>query len=119
MKLLIVDDSSKFRVLLKSICRDLFEEIIECEDGDQAVEICKQEKPDFVLMDIKMKRVNGLSATRQIKEFLPAIQVIILSQFRDQLFIDEAFSVGALGYVNKENISAIETIIKETGAFNK
>lgn len=113
MKLLIVDDNPKIRFLLRNLCEHLFEDIYECEDGDEAIKFCRIEKPEWVLMDIKMKRVDGFIATREIKKSVPDTRIIMISQYKDHNFIEEAYRSGAVNFINKENLVNIESIISE------
>lgn len=113
MKLLIVDDNAGMRKMLKSICGYLFNNIIECDDGDCAVRIYREEKPDWVLMDIKMKRMDGISATREIKSNHPGAKIIIVSQYNDDYVIDDAKNSGAFDFVNKDELLKVFNIIKE------
>jgi CheY-like chemotaxis protein len=113
MKLLIVDDNAEIRKMLKSICSHMFYQILECDDGDLAIELYKDERPDWVLMDIKMKRMDGITAAKEIKVKYPDAKIIIVSQYNDESFIDAAINSGAVEYVNKEDLSRIEEIIKK------
>jgi CheY-like chemotaxis protein len=111
MKLLIADDNPSIRELLRSMCGHLFEDILECEDGDEAISLCSSENPDWVLMDIQMKRTDGLTATKKIKEERPEIRVVIVSQFTDKSFIEEAFKAGATDFVSKADLTRLEEIL--------
>lgn len=113
MKLLIADDNTDMRKMLKSICVNVFNNILECDDGDSAVRIYREEKPDWVLMDIKMKRMDGISATMEIKSNHPEAKIIIVSQYNDDIVIAEAMKTGAAGFVNKEDLSKIIEIITD------
>lgn len=75
MKLLIVEDNPEMRRLLAGTLKHLAEQIYECTDGAEAVAAYQASDPDWVLMDIKMKRVDGIVATRLIKERWPASQM--------------------------------------------
>ena len=66
-----------------------------------ALELCRSLKPDLVLMDVRMPKMDGLEATRAIKEEFPRIIVLVLSAFDDPDFLLEAFGAGADGYVLK------------------
>jgi CheY-like chemotaxis protein len=112
MKLLIADDSPEFRRVLKNICEEIFSEIIECEDGDEAMEVYKKEKPDWVLMDIKMERIDGIKATNEIKTKYPEAKIIIVSQYNDERIIEASMKSGAKEFVNKEDLTKIEEIIR-------
>jgi two-component system chemotaxis response regulator CheY len=71
MTILIVEDSEPMRQMIKQLVGDLTEAFTECCDGAQALEAYRQHRPDWVLMDIKMKEMDGLMATRQIKGAFP------------------------------------------------
>ena len=112
MKLLIVDDNPDMRVMLRNICVNHFNEIHECEDGSVAITLFDEFKPDWVLMDIKMKKMDGITATSEIMINNPAAKVIIISQYKDKSFRDEAMKAGAVGFVDKEDLLRIKEIIK-------
>lgn len=87
LRLLLADDNrtarAGLRALLESVAWDGNDfEIIEAEDGAQAVEIIEKRKPDVVLIDVQMPRLNGIEATRIIKARWPAIRVIVLTMYR-------------------------------------
>jgi CheY-like chemotaxis protein len=113
MKLLIADDNENMRKMLKNICSHLFYKILECDDGDLAVDIYKDEKPDWVLMDIKMNRMDGIEATKIINEKYPDAKIIVVSQYDDKSIIDAAMNSGAVEFVGKDDLSIIEKIIVE------
>ncbi|MFO7524442.1 MAG: response regulator [Ignavibacteriaceae bacterium] len=113
MKLLIADDNADMRKMLKSICINLFTNVLECDDGDSAVRIYRKENPDWVLMDIKMNRMDGITATREIKSVHPAAKIIIVSQYNDKDVIDEAISCGVIDFVNKEDLTKVVKIITD------
>lgn len=113
MKLLIADDNADMRKMLKSICVNVFNSILECDDGDSAVRIYREEKPDWILMDIKMNKLDGISATMKIKSIHPEAKIIIVSQYNDENVVDAAKNSGAIEFVNKEDLSKILEIINE------
>lgn len=87
LRLLLADDNrtarAGLRALLESVAWDGNDfEIVEAEDGAQAVEIIEKRKPDVVLIDVQMPRLNGIEATRIIKARWPAIRVIVLTMYR-------------------------------------
>lgn len=114
MKLLIADDNEDIRKMLKSVCFHLFSDILECDDGDSAVRIFKQEKPDWVLMDIRMNRMDGIEATKLISQNYPQAKIIIVSQHNDKNVIEEVKNSGAHEFVNKEDLTKIEEVIKKS-----
>ena len=76
MKLLIVEDSAQMRRMMKSLVSDLATELYECAAGAGALSAYREHRPDWVLMDIKMKEIDGLAATRQIKVAFPETRVL-------------------------------------------
>ena len=111
MKLLIVDDNPDMRSILRSICNDKFTEINECEDGYEAIDAYENQKPDWVLMDIKMTKMDGIKATEEIKTRYPDAKIIIVSQYDDKRIIEASIKSGAREFVNKDNLERIEEII--------
>ncbi len=104
MKLLIVEDNSSVRRVLKTVVAPLADEIRECADGDEAVTIYRAELPDFVLMDIDLGDTDGIAATRRIREFDPHAKIIIVTNYDEADLREEARRAGACGYVLKENL---------------
>jgi DNA-binding NarL/FixJ family response regulator len=104
IKVLLVDDQNILVEGLKMILGK--EEDIEicgtANDGRKAYEACKWNRPDVVLMDIKMPEVNGVEATGMIKNDFPSVKVIVLTTFNDDEYIYDALKNGASGYLLKD-----------------
>lgn len=111
MKLLIVEDNPKTRRFLRELLTDLAEVIYECSDGSEAVAAYEAYAPDWVLMDIKMKEVDGIVATRRIKESWPAAQIIIVTDYDNDALREAASEAGAHEYVLKDSLSAVRRIL--------
>lgn len=75
----------------------------EAADGRTAINLAKELRPDVVLMDIAMPRLNGLEATRQLLKIIPATKVIVLSAHGDDSYVQEATAVGAVGFLLKQS----------------
>ncbi|MGL4772282.1 MAG: response regulator transcription factor [Clostridium sp.] len=105
MKLLIVDDEKLIREGLKIILSsfDDIEVVGLCGDGYEAVEFCKQNEVEIVLMDIRMPNCNGVMGTRLIKEQFHNIKILVLTTFKDEEYIHEALNYGASGYLLKDS----------------
>ena len=106
IKVLIVDDHPLVRQGIKALL-DVYEDIEvtgDAENGREAIEMCKNYKPDIVLMDLVMPEVSGIEATKEVLKYWPTIKIIILTSFIDKKLIKDAFKAGAIGYVLK-NIS--------------
>jgi two-component system, NarL family, response regulator LiaR len=103
-RILIADDHRMMREGLKAVLAtepDL-KVVGEVGDGLEAVEACYRLKPDLVLMDVRMPRVDGLEATRRIKEQMPTVIVVILTMNENPDYLMEAIRAGAAGYILKD-----------------
>jgi CheY-like chemotaxis protein len=107
MRVLIVDDNQAMRRTVKAIIQDLVEEIDECSRGAEALEHFASFSPDWVLMDIKMSDLDGLTATREIKRLFPAARVVIVTSYDEPSLREEAQAAGACGYVLKDNLRSL------------
>ncbi|MEJ6952406.1 response regulator transcription factor [Natronospora cellulosivora (SeqCode)] len=116
MKVLIVDDDSLIRDGLKMILD--MEEDIEiigtAVNGEEAYQLCSKERPEIVLMDIRMPVMDGVQATKMIKKDFKDIKIIILTTFKDSEYIRSAVKAGAEGYILKSRPS--ESIIESIRA---
>jgi DNA-binding NarL/FixJ family response regulator len=83
--------------------------IDEAKDGQETIELCRLQRPDLVIMDVGMPTVNGLEATRRIKEELPTTKVLIMSAYEDRVLVSEAVRAGADGYVLK--LSPVQELV--------
>jgi CheY-like chemotaxis protein len=111
MKLLIVDDNATIRRMIKSIIKDLAEEISECSDGSEALAVYRERKPDWVLMDIKMKDMDGLAAAKQIRAAFPAANIVIVTNYDEADLREAARAAGARAYVVKEDLFALRDVL--------
>jgi CheY-like chemotaxis protein len=111
MSILIVDDSAKMRRVIRLMIKDLAEEITECDDGSQALTSYRAHRPDWVLMDIRMKKIGGLAATRQIKAAYPDARIVIVTLYKEDDLQEAARAAGACGYVIKDNLPEIRRIL--------
>ncbi len=111
MKLLIADDHAAFRQMLKNFLGSVSTDVVECADGGEAVVRYAQEKPDWVLMDIEMKPMDGMTAMRQIKARFPSARILIVTNHDDAELRAAARQAGAADYVLKENLRQVREII--------
>lgn len=111
MKVLIVDDDGLIRdgIKLSMEIEDDFEVVGTATNGQEAFEICKTNRPDIVLMDIRMPVMDGVLGTKLIKEHFNDIKVVILTTFKDDQYIKEAIQNGAEGYILKSQ--SLDSII--------
>lgn len=111
MKVLIVDDNSQMREMMKNYLPSVAGEICECEDGINALASYEKFLPDWVLMDWQMKRMDGLTATRQIIGNFPEARVLLVTQYNDHELREAALEAGACGFILKENLSELREIL--------
>jgi PAS domain S-box-containing protein len=106
MRLLVADDYEIVRRGLRSLLAEQpnFTICGEAIDGQDAIEKARDLKPDVVVMDVSMPRLNGLEATREIRRTLPDCQVLILSQHESAEMARQALKAGARGYVVKSSV---------------
>jgi DNA-binding NarL/FixJ family response regulator len=117
LRLLLVDDHPIVRDGLRRI-QELWptlQIVAEAGTGKGAVEAARRERPDIVLMDVRLPDLDGIEACREIKAFLPAVQVLFLTSYADNRFVLAAMEAGADGYLLKESgshriVAAIRTI---------
>ncbi len=107
IRVLIVDDHAVVRSGLATFLQAFedFELVGEAGDGAEALRLCAQAAPHIVLMDLLMPEMDGITATRAIRQRHPETQVIALTSFQDQDRVQAAIDAGALGYLLK-NVSA-------------
>jgi DNA-binding NarL/FixJ family response regulator len=107
-RILVADDFEPLRAVVCSIIREQpgFVIIAEVADGITAVQKASKLEPDVIVLDISLPKVNGIEAARQIRKLAPKSRIIFLSQMSSLTVAQEAFSLGAWGYVVKTDAAA-------------
>ena len=113
MKYLIVDDDERIRRLIKSVVADATDVVCECSDGAQARRSYDEQQPDWVLMDLTMPEVDGITATRLIRTAYPRARVVIVTAHDSAALREAAAGAGAVGYVAKENLLELCDILSD------
>ncbi|NCB35625.1 MAG: response regulator transcription factor [Clostridia bacterium] len=104
MRLLIVDDDPLAALSLQTILSAKgFDVIATGHSGEEAIDLYDQLQPDLLLMDIRMDGINGLEAARRILSRHSDAKILFLTTFSDDGYIKEAISLGAMGYILKQN----------------
>ncbi|MGA9119455.1 MAG: response regulator transcription factor [Bacteroidota bacterium] len=111
MLIQIVDDNHHMRQTIRSVLAGLHPTFIESGSGEEGIRQFIEFLPDIVLMDIRMDRMDGISATRMIRRAVPDAQVIIVSQYDDHELRVAAGKAGAAGYVLKDDLLQLPEII--------
>lgn len=111
MKLLVVEDDKRIRKMILAMVGDIADKSFECENGSQALKIYAEHLPDWVLMDLMMPELDGISATRKIISSFPNAKIIIVTSIKSDAMQKTASIAGACGYVLKENLADIRGII--------
>lgn len=110
MNLLIIDDNPKMRYLLRKMFEVKFENIYEREDGSEALDAFYMYLPAYVLMDVRMKIMDGINATIELKKSFPDAKIVIISVHND-ILKNEAYNAGAIAFVKKDNLMELFEII--------
>ncbi len=116
MTIMVVDDHPGFRQVVKALLQAKGADIVECEDGLEAVRAYARARPDLVLMDISMKGLDGLNATIQIKTACPTARVFMLTQYDDPDLRSAAEEAGADGYLLKDDLSQLHALLQSGAA---
>jgi two-component system response regulator NreC len=125
-RILIADDHDVVRSGLRMLLRSSpeFSIIAEAADGEEAVRLAEKHRPDVAILDISMPKLDGIDATRIIKEKNPAIKVVILTVHEDEEYAYQVLRAGASGYVlknasKKEIFEAIRSAISGDRFFSR
>ena len=115
IKVLIADDQELIRQSLQIVLgiREEISVIGTAGNGNEVIRLVQKEKPDVILMDVRMPEMDGVQCTRMIKERYPQIKIIILTTFDDDEFVFSALKYGASGYLLKGiSMDELETAIR-------
>ncbi len=112
--LLIVDDNPEMRQLMKNIVRKMSDAIFECEDGDEVLMAFEIYHPDWVVMDVEMKRMDGLAATTQLVSYHPGAKVIIVTKHTDANTRQAATAAGAISFLGKDDLLSLRSFLKKS-----
>jgi two-component system response regulator (stage 0 sporulation protein F) len=100
-KLLIVDDEHDIRNFVKNFFQERGFEVFTAVNGEEAISVVKKESPSVVLLDIRMKGMDGIATLKHLKEMDRTIKIIMVTALEDQDKIDEAYRLGACDYITK------------------
>lgn len=108
-RVVIVDDATDFRTLLSlALKRDgRFEVVASVGDGQAGIDAVREHQPDVVIMDVSMPVMDGLTATRLLKQDLPDLPILVLTGYGDARVEEEAHRAGADDFVDKSRLPAV------------
>lgn len=116
MVVLVAEDNARMRALMIRLLFDRIpgtHTVHEAADGAEAVEIYERYHPDWVLMDIDMKPVDGLTASRRILRSHPDARIIIVSNYDDAVFRSAARGMGTMAFISKSHLNDVTLILSQ------
>ncbi len=111
LSILIVEDNDPMRRLIRLVVTPVADTIRECANGVAALAAVAEDEPDWVLMDIEMPSMDGITALERIKAAFPSVKVLIVTQYNDDRMRAAARLAGADGYVLKENLTELPRLL--------
>ena len=111
MRILIVDDNAEVRRLIKSLLAETADDIYECDNGADAVRLYKMRLPDWVIMDVFMKEMDGIAATKEIKKIDPAAKIVIVTNHTDRRTRQAAEDVNATAFLGKDDLLSLSSLL--------
>ena len=120
VRILIVDDCEPWRRMVFSLLQEHpnWQIVSEASDGLEAVQKSRELQPDLILLDVGLPGMNGIEAARQMRQIAPHSKIVFLSENLCPAIVQEAFCIGAWGYVVKSDaghdlVAAVETILED------
>jgi two-component system response regulator DegU len=111
MTIMIVEDNPTMRKTIRGVAAGKTDTVIECSNGEEAVAAFGDYHPDWVLMDINMPVMDGISATKRITAVHPFARIVMVSDSDNESFRSASEAAGACGYVSKENLFELSDFI--------
>ena len=110
--ILIAEDNPQMRRMIRNLIEDLDADIAECADGTEAMVTYEEQRPEWVLMDIGMKPMDGLTAMREIMTRHPDAKIAIVTEHADGRTRETALALGARAFINKDDLMSLRDLIK-------
>jgi CheY-like chemotaxis protein len=112
--LLIAEDNPPMRRLIRALVEDLDDQIVECADGAEACRLYDAHHPDWVLMDLSMQPMDGLTAIRQILARSPGARIVVISRHDDPATRAQVREAGAVAFVSKDDLRPLRRLLGDT-----
>ncbi len=113
-RILVVDDEESHRIMLRAVLKDEGYEVVEAADGSEAVRAVEQEPFDLILLDVRMKTMDGIEALNEIRKISPLIPVLIMTAYASVKTAVEALKAGAFDYLTKPlDIEELKVLIEK------
>lgn len=112
MNILLVEDNDQMRTFMKSLLINWGHSVLEANNGRSAIEIAKLQKPDIILMDINLGKMDGIEVVLTIRENKVMSKIIMVTEYDNPNLRKNPKTAGADGYVLKENLLSLEEVIK-------
>ncbi len=107
VRLVIVDDDSTIRKKLRVIVEAHGADVLaEAQDGRGGIDEAERLQPELILLDVSMPVMGGFSAARYLHEHMPQLRIILVSQYNQRVYAEEALQIGADGYVLKSAVAS-------------
>jgi two-component system response regulator NreC len=105
--IILADDHELVRKSIAALLRDEpdFDVVAECSNGREALELVSRHRPSVAVIDVAMPELNGIEATRRLREISPETRVIVLSNYSDAAYVREMLAAGAVGYIVKSGVA--------------
>jgi len=106
LTILIVEDQDLLRQLLRELLRFAHPHalILDTDSAEHVFELCDSYHPKVVLMDVKLPDANGVVLSARLKALLPGTEIIVISQYSAQVFIEQAMAAGVFAYITKDRV---------------
>ena len=122
--IIIVDDYERLRQVMRSILeqRGNLEVIGEASDGLEAVQKAKELRPELILLDVALTKLNGIQAAKRLRDLVPRAKILFVSIESSSDIVREAFNAGGIGYIHKLDIASdllpgIETVLRDVSSW--
>lgn len=110
--ILIAEDNIGMRRMIRNLVEDLDPDVVECSDGQQAIIAYEKYRPDLVLMDINMRPIDGLTASREILCRDANARIIIVTQQQDARTRETALAIGVEAFIGKDDLMSLPELIR-------